>query len=76
MDLPTLQNYLREEQRPRCIMDEGGRGLAFSCPTKVPTDFKTRKEVGFTLIWRSSDEVIFPKKGELTFMLFYHSVQS
>lgn len=26
MDLPTLQNYLREERRPLCIMDEGGRG--------------------------------------------------
>lgn len=26
MDLPTLQNYLREERRPRCIMDEGGQG--------------------------------------------------
>lgn len=24
MDLPTSQNYLGEEQRPLCIMDEGG----------------------------------------------------
>lgn len=55
MDLPTLQNYLGEERRPLCIMDEGEGGggerggeggPAFSCPTtKGRTDFQKRKEV-------------------------------
>lgn len=78
MDLPTLQNYVCEERRPVCIMDEGGaRGPAFSCPTtKGRTGFQKRKEVCVTVSWRLLEDIIFHKKGELTFILFYHPVQS